>query len=289
MKIFLDSGAYSAYNNKTVIDIQEYIDFIKENIDDIEVYANLDEIGSAEGTWKNQEEMERQGLKPIPVYHLGEPTSFLDRAMKYEYFAVGGIASKLTSYGALSNYLDSVFAKVCTKKTDYFPYNKVHGFGIATPQLLVRYPWYSADTTSWVQYGRYGIILIPKFQNGKIRYDLPPDSVAISSRSKAVGDTKHFRNHSSMEKEWITDYCKKLGYPIGRTLTKQVTPDYVLKQNEKWIDRKQKTHIEIIVDKGLCCDGEMRDGINLQYFLDLEKFQSKWPWPWYIRSNQLFF
>lgn len=288
MKIFLDSGAFSAHKTKEIINIQEYIDFIKENEDAIEVYANLDDISSPEQSWKNQEEMEKQGLNPIPVYHLGEPSDFLHRAMKYDYFAVGGIASKLTSYGALSTYLDTIFSEVCTKKTDFYPSNKIHGFGIATPQLLMRYPWWSADTTSWVQYGRYGIILVPRLLNGSFRYDKPPYTIVVSSRSKAVGEEKHYRNFSNREKEWINKYCEDLGCPMGRTLFKQVTPSYVLKENEKWTDRKEKTRVEKIIDRGLCCDGEMRDRVNMSYFLALEKYQLEWPWRWLLAKDQLF-
>ena len=285
MKIFTDSGAFSAYHNKTTVNIQNYIDFIKENKEDIETYANLDDIGSPEGTWKNQEEMERQGLCPIPVYHLGESYSYLDRCMEYEYFAVGGIASKLTSPGSLKSALSVVFKRLCTEKTNFFPSNKIHGFGIAAPTLLVEYPWYSADTTSWAQYGRFGIILIPNQRNGKPNFDLPPYTVTVSSRSKAIGEEDHYRNLPSMIKEWITKYCAEIGCPIGRTLYKTVQPGYTLKENEKWTDRKVKDRVEIIIDRGLCCDGEMRDKVNLHYFLSLEKYQKKWPWQWYPEAE----
>jgi hypothetical protein len=289
MKLFLDSGAYSAYHNNSSIVLQDYIDFIKENKEAIEVYANLDDISSPEQTWENQDIMEKAGLKPIPVYHLGEPTQFLDRALTYPYFAVGGIASKLTTYGALSIYLDTVFSKICTKKTDFLPSNKIHGFGIATPQLLIRYPWFSADTSSWVQYGRYGIILIPRIVNGTFRYDVPPYTIAVSSRSKAVGNyNKHFRQLAPIMQKVIIKYCEDKGFNMGRTLFKPVTPDYILKENEHWTDRKEKTRVEKIVDKGLCCNGEMRDRLNLIYFLDLEKHQPKWPWSWKHYREQLF-
>ena len=52
--LFLDSGAFSAETQGAKIDIQEYIDFIKEHQDVIEVYANLDVIGDPVSTWKNQ-------------------------------------------------------------------------------------------------------------------------------------------------------------------------------------------------------------------------------------------
>ena len=41
-KIFVDSGAFSAYQNKTTVNIQDYISFVKNHLHEIETYANLD-------------------------------------------------------------------------------------------------------------------------------------------------------------------------------------------------------------------------------------------------------
>jgi hypothetical protein len=284
-KLFLDSGAYSAYQNKTSINIDDYMLFIEQHYKEIETYANLDSIGSAEETWKNQRRMESCGFSPIPVYHLDEPTKYLDMCMKYKYFAVGGLAS--AKGRSLKPFLQEVFQKVCPESNNFMPTHKVHGFGIATPEIITSFPWYSIDSTSWVQYGRYGIILVPKRKYGKITYKEPPYSIAISSKSKAVGNEKHFKNYSGIEKEQIIAYCKQKGFSIGKTLTKRVLPGYVLKENESWIDRKSKTQIEKIVEKGLCCNGEMRDALNLAYFLDLEKNQPEWPWPYFYDQKIL--
>lgn len=281
-KIFCDSGAFSAYRNKTKINIQEYIDFIKEHKDLIETYANLDDIGSPIQTWINQSIMEKQGLTPIPVYHMGESEEYFNRCLEYDYFAVGGIASKLTAPGALKRHLDKLFLKVCPEKNNYYPTHKVHGFGITTPSLLIRYPWYSADSTSWVLYGKFGIILIPRFQNGKFHYDKAPLTLEISFRSKAVGEKDHYNNLSEMDKEWIYDYCLNKGFKIGKAELIDVPVGYELQENENWFDKKKKNKVERIIEKGLCCNGEMRDKINLEYFLDLEKYQPKWPWPFNV-------
>jgi hypothetical protein len=88
-----------------------------------------------------------------------------------------------------------------------------------------------------------------------------------------------------MMRKVIIKYCEDKGLKMGRTLFKQVSPGYILKENEHWTDRKEKTRVEKIVDKGLCCDGEMRDKLNLIYFLDLEKHQPKWPWPWKLHKE----
>lgn len=285
-KLFLDSGAYSAWTTNTKIDIQEYIAFIKEHKDSLEVYACLDDITDPDKTWENQETMEKAGLSPLPVYHTEEGEKYLKRAMTYPYFAVGGMALK----GAVSRreQFNFVFSKVCTKKSDYYPTHKIHGFGLASPDLLISYPWYSVDSSSWAQYGRFGIVLIPRIINGTFRYDKAPYVLTVSSRSKSIGNSGHFRNMSKMEQNWVTKYCESKGCPMGRTLFKQALWGYIVKENEKWTDRKERKRVEVVVEKGLCNNGELRDKLNLLYFLDLEKNQPKWPWAWRIEETPLF-
>ena len=274
-KLFLDSGAFSAWANNTEIYLQDYIDFIKLHKDELEVYCCLDVIDEPDKTWANQKEMERQGLTPLPVYHVKENMSYLKRIMaEYTYFALGGMA--LASSRTV--YFDRIFKEICPESNDFFPTHKVHGFGVASPNLLIKYPWYSADTTSWVQYGRYGIILVPATRYYKIDYKIPPHTYAISSRSKAVGDAKHFSQIGESTQKEIIKYCTEKGFKIGKTEFKDVSPEYKLQENEKWFDRKVKNRVEVIIEPGLCCDGEMRDKLNLEYFLDLEKKQQEWPW-----------
>jgi hypothetical protein len=283
-KIFVDSGAFSAYQNKTTVNIQDYIRFVKNHLHEIEAYANLDSIGSVEETWKNQEIMEKAGLNPIPVYHLDEPFYYLNRCMEYPYFAIGGLAS--ATGRALDPFLINIFRRLCTEKTDYKPSHKVHGFGIATPEMVCKFPWYSLDTTSWVQYSRYGIILVPKIINQTFRYDKPPMTITISSRSKATGDPNHFRNYPEEHQERFINYFKSKGFVVGITDSKVVDSTYKLKDNECWMDKKRKL-VEVIIERGLCNDGDMRTAFNLQFFLDMERNQPEWPWAWKPDSRTL--
>lgn len=283
--LFLDSGAYSAWTSNKTLLVEDYIDYIKENKEFIDVYANLDVIGSAEGTWENQRKMEAAGLTPLPVYHVNEEQKYLDMCMEYDYFAVGGMAK--TSSSVLQYQIDEVFSIICPKKNDYFPTHKIHGFGCTKPNLVVGYPWYSVDSSSWVKYGLYGIVLIPKIFNGNLLYNKPPITVTMSNRSKAVGESHHFCNLPNMEKEAIFDYFKLKGLAVGKSEIIHVVPDYVLESNEVWVDKK-KTKIERILEPGLINDHKVRDHANLLYFLDLEKYQQAWPWPWKKRTGRLF-
>src|SRR5512133_2802594 len=77
VELFLDSGAYSAKTQGIEVNLNEYIQFIKDNKEVIDVYANLDVIGSAQGTWKNHNLMVKAGLNPMPVFHYGEDKKWL--------------------------------------------------------------------------------------------------------------------------------------------------------------------------------------------------------------------
>jgi hypothetical protein len=156
--IFLDSGAFSAFTKKAEINIDEYINFIKNNISFLEIYANLDSIGDAEKTLKNQKYMESKDLNPLPCFHYGEDFKYLDYyCKKYKYVALGGIAGANVGINDKKRWLDIIFSKYLK--------NKFHGFGVTNINFLFKYPWYSVDSTSWVKGDQFGVAILP---NGQI-------------------------------------------------------------------------------------------------------------------------
>ena len=286
MLLILDSGAFSAWAKNGKVVLQDYIDFIHKHKHLLTTYVNLDDITSPDKSWENQREMERQGLSPLPVYHVGEPDKYLKMAMEYDYFGVGGMALK-TSLSRESQF-DIVFTKVCTKENDYFPSHKLHGFGLTAPHLIIKFPWFSCDSTSWVMYGKYGLVLMPKSVNGVPRYDVSPHTVAISARAKSIGDATHFNNLPDMQKERIIEYCESLGLKLGKSVIRKEDSSYKLQENEKWID-KSKQEIELVIEKGICNNHELRDRMNLIYFLNLDKNQKPWPWAWTANKREALF
>ena len=79
--IFMDSGAFSAFTRKTEVNLNDYIKFLKQHENKLDVYCCLDVIGDVEATWKNFERMEKAGLHPLPVYHVGEDEKYLHRCL----------------------------------------------------------------------------------------------------------------------------------------------------------------------------------------------------------------
>ena len=289
VELFLDSGAYSALTQGKVIDLDEYVKFIQDNKDAISVYANLDVIGDAEGTWKNQKFMEKRGLHPLPVFHAGEDLEYFYRYLgKYDYICLGGLVGG--SNNQLTFWLDSLFEIICDT-SDHFPKCKIHGFGLTALDLMLRYPWYSVDSTSWVLTGRHGAVLVPRFRGGKWTYDDNPFKVNVSNQNPTkVDEGKHISTYSIMEREIIFQYLEEKKYQLGKSEFKKVPESYKPMENERWNDHKidakeGKREVEIIIEPGISNKYQLRDEMNIMYFLDLEKSLPEWPWAFESRTK----
>jgi len=191
--IFLDSGAFSAFTKGVKIDIDVYINFIKQNRELFTIYNGLDVIGDWRKTKNNQEYMESKGLMPIPTFHGDSPLEELRRmCKKYSYIALGGLVPWSHTPTKLKKWLDSCFAVI----KDYFPI-KVHGFGINSIWTLKRYPFYSVDATSWKQTAIFG-----RFCKMEGTVTKP-----MQKENKAEAMSIRLRNYPSLEgKEKTSEY-----------------------------------------------------------------------------------
>ena len=166
-KIFLDSGAFSAFTKGVDVDLPAYCQYIKDNDDILEkvdgtVLASvLDGIGDPLKTYQNQLAMEARGVRPLPCFHYGEDERYLDwYVANYDYITIGGMVPISTPQ--LKLWLDRIWEKHLVDGAGR-PKVRVHGFGLTTPSLMERYPWYSVDSSSWVQIARVGgMLLMPE-------------------------------------------------------------------------------------------------------------------------------
>jgi hypothetical protein len=225
--------------------------------------------------------MEKNGLKPLPVFHYGEDIEWLQLILskKYDYICLGGMVKT----PKVIFWLDDIWNNYLTDK-DGMPLCKVHGFGQTSLKLMLRYPWFSVDSTSWVITGRLGGIYIPQRKNNYWIYDENSWKIAVSNKSpnrKEAG--KHFDTLTKWEKQIVLQYLEEKGYIIGKSEFKKESQSYALKENEKWADKKPKDktakrEVEIIIEPGLCNAYQLRDELNIIYFMDLEKNMPQWPW-----------
>jgi hypothetical protein len=149
-QIFLDSGAFSAFTIGSLIDINEYVEYIKKNKEKFEVYATLDVIGDYEATERNTRYMQKCGLQPLPVFHYKSPVEYLEKLVnEYDYIALGGLVPLALKQQKLKNWLDFCFSIIRNRV-------KVHGFGVNALWAWERYPFYSVDATSWLKSAKFG-------------------------------------------------------------------------------------------------------------------------------------
>ena len=286
-ELFIDSGAFSAWSKGITIDINEYIKFIKKYQKYLSYYANLDVIGNPEATWQNQKKMEVSGLTPMPCFHFGEDIKYLTKYYltgNYEYLALGGMVGRNSK--ELVEWLDNLFSNyLCDKQG--MPILKIHGFGMTSFNLMMRYPWFSVDSTSWIICGRMGGIYVPQYENNNWIYNVAPWKIFVSSQSpNQYEEGKHIESFSLNTRNHILQYIHDKGYKLGKIEIKKVEKEYKLKDKERWIN-KEKTKIEIVIEKGLINDYKLRDEMNILYYLDLEKTFPKWPWQFKIKKSGL--
>lgn len=140
-KIFVDSGAFSAHSKGAKINIDRYCRYL-ENVN-ADLQANLDSIGNAEESYQNLRYIEKSGIKVMPVFHKGEDINYLlNYIEQYDYIALGGMVKSAD----LSEWIDKVWQEIYKRNQNL----KVHGFGLTTLRYIIKYPWCSIDSSSWV-------------------------------------------------------------------------------------------------------------------------------------------
>jgi len=300
--ILLDSGAYSLFKEYTQKQegkndfsfyetdtfweyVDNYAEFVLEHKEELELYVSVDIIFNPELSWKVQKYLENKGITPLPVFHAGEDFSWLKKYIdNYDYIGIGGLAqissSKAKWYTSLG---DPAFNMICDDKG--MPRVKVHGFAMTSPDLIINFPWFSCDSSSWMQYGKYALILVPKKQGNKFIYDIPPHTLCVSSRKEAKIKAKHFDSLSKIEKTHVYEYLEMKGVPFGKSILKEVSFDRT--KPELPISVTEISSEEEIIEEGVCNNGEIRDDINLEYFLDLEDSIEPWPHVWKRKSKMI--
>ena len=248
-QVFLDSGAFSAWSLGAKMDMVGYCDYIKRNEDIIRkdngsiLASVMDAIGDAQGTYENQLAMEAMGVRPLPCYHFGEDPRYLEYYIKnYDYITIGGMVSQSTP--VLKIWLDDIWEKYLTDGSGRAKI-KVHGFGLTTPLLMRRYPFFSVDSSSWVQTARIGgMLLLPeckvinvsdqspnrRMEGQHITTINPPQSAAVLSRLEAEGvDTER------MQSGYLARWCYNLyAYDkMGKMIDAEKGNDPIFKRDQQ--------------------------------------------------------
>jgi hypothetical protein len=282
-KLFFESDIFWKY-------VDDYAAFIKKHINDFDFYVSVDVVYNSELSWKVQKYLENaHKLKPLPVFHCFEDFKWLKKYIdNYDYIGLGALAGKVGKNNWITAMGDPIFDLICDAP-NRLPKVKVHGFAVASPEVFVKYPWYSVDSASWVIYGRYGGIIIPRKVKGKYDYSVPPWLIKTSWRNHHINiQGTHIDNITEIQKKEFVQYFAEKGYRLGKSEYKKVKEGYELRENEQWLDSKTKKEVEVIIERGVCNYFQARDDLNLYYFLDMEKQIPAYPWAWYNKTRRIF-
>lgn len=218
-KIFLDSGAFSAYTLGVKLSIKEYVDYIIRNKDilrvedDVIMASVLDGIGDPLATYRNQLEMEARGFRPMPCFHAGEDERYLEYYVSnYSYITLGGMVG--SSSKALMVWLDRMWERYLTDGAGR-PRTKVHGFGITSMPIMEAYPWHSVDSSSWIQATSFGSIIVPGISKKSPAFTL---NVSEKSPSRHV-EGQHAINLTPQEMDYVFQLLEQQGFTYERLST----------------------------------------------------------------------
>ncbi len=212
-RVFIDSGAFSAFTLGVDIDLPTYCEYIKRNIDIIRVEDGvlmasvLDGIGDPLQTYRNQLNMEALGAKPLPCFHAGEDERYLEYYVKnYEYITLGGMVGSSTKQ--LCIWLDRIWDRYLVDGSGK-PRLKVHGFGITAVPIMERYPWFSVDSSSWIQSAAFGSIITPQW-----------GPLSVSDKSPSRHDAgQHVCNLTQIQQDQVLQMLEQNGFTYERLST----------------------------------------------------------------------
>lgn len=150
-KIFLDSGAYSAFTcgkNISPIDYMNYIDLNREFLPDGS-YISLDVIGDSKLSMIYYEIMKSKGFSPVPVYHYGEN----ENALKFyvengnQYIALGNTVP-ITNKDIVVKWINELIKN--------YPSVKFHLLGSSSKKIMSCENLFSCDSSTWILQAKNG-------------------------------------------------------------------------------------------------------------------------------------
>lgn len=162
LKVFIDSGAHTFLTNDEWFDkpashwepyLKDYRDFVISNSDYIFACANLDLediVGNDQvDAWNDEyfQPIEDSGVEVCYIWHhpRGE-TGWEEMCQKHSYIGMSMQADSSVTVQKLMRRM-----KVASK------YNtRVHGMALTKTEILVRVPFFSADSTTWLVGQQYG-------------------------------------------------------------------------------------------------------------------------------------
>lgn len=259
-ELMLDSGAYAAWKRGIGITLDEYSAFVLRHSKSFTWIVNLDVIPGAWGRKPSATEIDRsaaigwdnfralkqalgpeEGAKLIHVFHQGEHkrwlTKILDEGGPYVGISPGNDRGRKRG-----DWLEIIRPHMVYPEGR--PRRKYHAFGVTAPEILARHLWLdSADSSSWARAAQFGNCSIAIPTPGRADYKMEGVRArTISFSRRRSNDPQHFANLSKAEQALVVVYLRGTGIEIP--------------EGEQPLNISKRVRAEV----------------NLQYFLNLERF-----------------
>jgi len=157
MRVVLDSGAYSAWTQGVVIDLDDFALFYKKYEKYIDYAFSLDVIGDHIGSQVNHAYLCEYypELSFAPVWHVFSPLEALTRLFDFNptLIGLGGITH--APGNSRTNFIRT--GVTYCQERDIL----THALGVGSLEMLSGLPIDFADSTSWHVFSRYGKIWTP--------------------------------------------------------------------------------------------------------------------------------
>jgi hypothetical protein len=211
----------------------EYMEFLRTFGQHFRFYVTLDAIYQPKVTWDLYREMLRQGLHPMPVIHFGAEDSWLKKYMETtDYIGIGGLGSTMTKK-RFYPYGDAFFRMICDAKGR--PKWKVHGFAVASFEVLKRYPWYSVDSSTARVWANYGQLMLPRRAAHGDGYNYLATPFAVPVTEGRATNNRHVDVLPKVISDEAMAYAQSLGFSAEDIRTDHWTRSVI---NYHFMDQK---------------------------------------------------
>jgi hypothetical protein len=231
----LDSGAFSLFNkyakNKndqtkgsdftffSTKKFEDYcakwVEYVKKLPADVEYYITVDVIFNPEMSYELWKDFRKMGLRPMPVIHFGEDKKWLDKYLDdVDYVGFGGLGTRAGSVAQYDEWADGMFGRITGK--DGRPIKKIHGLALTQYDLLLRYPWYSVDSTTAYRASNNGMMQIPQCSivNGKPVFDYCGRPYWFPCTERRALAASHTSKHGAWYDKAVREYLAQYGYTL---------------------------------------------------------------------------
>lgn len=218
--LFIDSGAFSAHTRGAEVNVDAYIEYLNSIDDHLHIFAQVDKIPGvfrqpktpeqrAEApaiSWENYLYMRTKLKSPeklLPIFHQGEDYKWLENMLEWtdsdgNHIPYIGISpANDQAVKEKEKFIAKCFRII---KNSNNPNVCTHAFGMTSLHILERYPFTSADSTSWIMNGANGSIMT--------KYG----SVTISSGRLTAPD--HILKMPKEAQKEIQSYVESHGYTM---------------------------------------------------------------------------